>query len=82
MKNLLNKLKAKPKDFTYSELKTLMGMLGYSEDKKGKTSGSRVSFFDPVTLHIIRLHKPHPGNILKHYQVHLLLDELKKVEKI
>jgi len=71
---------SKPRDFTYDELVTLLTALGYEESNKGKTSGSRVSFIHKVTKHIISLHKPHPSNILKAYQVSQLIDELTKQE--
>lgn len=71
---------SKPKDFTYDELLTLLKGLGYEESNKGKTSGSRVSFIHKETKHIITLHKPHPSNILKAYQVNQILDELIKQE--
>ena len=50
-------------------LKTLLNYLGFNEDNKGKTSGSRVMFFDVNSNEVIRLHKPHPNNILKEYQL-------------
>lgn len=43
----------------------------------GKTSGSRVAFINLKTKHIIRIHKPHPGNELKSYQIELIFKELK-----
>ena len=39
------RLRAKPKDYTYSEARYLLGQLGFSEFSKGKTSGSRVKFY-------------------------------------
>ena len=74
---LLDRFSRKPKDFTYDELRSLLTGLGYREDSKGKTSGSRVAFVNESTRHIIRLHKPHPGNILKGYVISQLTDELK-----
>ena len=41
---LLEKLKSKPKDFTYDEIKKILNNLGFYEDNKGKTSGSKVAF--------------------------------------
>lgn len=35
----------KPKDYTYTEAKYLLGKLGFQEFNKGKTSGSRVRFY-------------------------------------
>ena len=60
-----------PKDFTYNELKTLLKSFGYSEVQG---AGSRVCF--SKDNHKIKLHKPHPGNILKAYQLDLIVEEL------
>ena len=78
LEKLLNKLKSRSRTFTYSELRTLLQKLGYEEKTLGKTSGSRVAFVNQEHQHIIRLHKPHPGNELKRYQINYLLEELKK----
>jgi hypothetical protein len=75
---LVERLLSKPKDFSYAELKSLLNGLGYSESNKGKTSGSRVAFLNEMNSHIIRLHKPHPKNILKTYQIELIIEELQK----
>jgi len=74
---LIKRIMTKPNNFTYSELKKLLSGLGYTENKAGKTSGSRVAFINKCG-HIIRLHKPHPGSELKKYQVNYLVDELRK----
>lgn len=73
---LLKRFLSKPKDFTYNELKTLLSGFGYNELTKGSTSGSRVSFCNHDTEHIICLHKPHPGSILKTYQIELVIEAL------
>ena len=65
-----------PKDFTYEEMKTLLNRLGYEEENKGKTSVSRVIFFNEQLQHSIFLHKPHPGNIIKSYLMKYIEDEL------
>jgi hypothetical protein len=62
---LINRLKSRPADFTFSELTTLLGALGYLQVESGKTGGSRVAFTKNGDY--IRLHKPHPGNELKRY---------------
>ena len=64
--------------FTYPELLKLLRHLGYSQKKTGKTSGSRVAFVNKDTKHIIRIHKPHPGNELKRYVKSFIIEELKK----
>lgn len=75
---LLERLLNKPKDFTYNELKTLLSGFGYEEDHSGKTSGSRIKFINYHTKKIISLHKPHPDNTLKSYQIDDILEELQK----
>ena len=45
LEKALQRLKSIPKDYTYSEAKYLLGQLGFIEDNKGKTSGSRVMFY-------------------------------------
>jgi hypothetical protein len=75
---LLERLLSRPKDFTYLELKSLLNGFGYSESNKGKTSGSRVSFIKDDSKHVIMLHKPHPDNELKRYQIDLIIEELKE----
>ena len=73
---LVDKLKQKPKDFTYAEVERLLGGFGYEKSNAGKTSGSAVAFINKDTQQIVRLHKPHPGNVVKAYIVKNLLDHL------
>jgi len=73
---LIKKLISKPKDFTYNELRKILIHLGYEERQSGKTSGSRVAFINSKDGHIIRLHKPHPNNELKQYQIEQIIEEL------
>ena len=77
---LLNRFLSKPCNFTYNEMIKLLKGFGYQEVRSGKTSGSRVAFINSAKRHIIRLHKPHPKNILKKYQLDLIEEELKKQE--
>jgi hypothetical protein len=70
---LIKRFLSKPKDFTYQDLKRLLGFFGY-EELQG--SGSRVVFVNKPSNHKIELHKPHPGNILKHYQLAFIKREL------
>ncbi len=75
---LLRRFLAKPTDFTYDELGTLLRGYGYHEMKSGKTSGSQVAFMNDDSKHIIRLHKPHPIKVLKRYQMDDVEGELKR----
>jgi len=74
-KKLLERLETLPKDFTFNEHCTLMGLLDFEMSNKGRTGGSRVIFFNDDIC--IRLHKPHPGNELKTYQVKQVFEFLK-----
>ena len=70
---LIVRLLSYPKDFTYNELKKVLSYFGYSEVQR---AGSRVCFSKDD--HKIKLHKPHPGNELKTYQLNLIIEELTK----
>ena len=71
---LLRRFISRPTDFTYNELIGLMRSFGYEELQR---SGSRVLFHNPELKHNIKLHKPHPGNLLRRYQIDLIIQELK-----
>lgn len=79
---LLKRLLERPSDFTYDEARVLLGRLGYTEESRGRTSGSRVAFVHSPSKHIIRLHKPHPGNTLRRYQIDALIEALRDREVI
>ena len=72
---LLKKILHKPikKDISYIELETLLKYYWY---KKQEWSWSRVKFYNSTNKDLIILHKPHPWNILKTYQVKLIQDKL------
>lgn len=53
-----------PTDYTYTEIKYLLGKSGFREYNKGKTSGSRVKFYRSSDHKVIMLHRPHPGDIM------------------
>ena len=78
---LIQRLKSKPKDFTWNELTSLLTALGFTEVKTGKTGGSRRRFVNS-DLVVITLHKPHPGNILKRYQIEQIIEILSGEELI
>jgi hypothetical protein len=74
---LLRRFLKKPADFSFDEMSRLLKGFGYEEVKSGKTSGSRVAFISRTSGHIVRLHKPHPGNVLKRYQMDLVEETLR-----
>ena len=73
----IDRLKSKPKDYTYDEAKSLLNKLGFFENNKGKTSGSRVEFKDSYGRKVT-LHKPHPSNVIKTYQIIKIVKDLKE----
>lgn len=78
---LIQRLKQKPKDFTFYEAETLLGYLDFTRLDKGKTSGSRVMFTNDEHGNIL-LHKPHPQKELKGYQIKQLIEFLEQEELI
>lgn len=74
------RLKSEPKDYTFDEARSLLTNLGFYEHNKGKTSGSRVMFIKDGVK--IQLHKPHPGNEMKHYAVQQLRDQLESMGEL
>jgi hypothetical protein len=73
-KKLVDRLKGRPKDFTWHELTTLLGGFGY---QVAEGDGSRRKFVNEQTGVVICLHKPHPGNALKRYQIDDVVEHLK-----
>lgn len=72
----------KPSDYTYTEVKYLLGKMGFREQNKGKTSGSRVCFFREEDKAVIMLHKPHPGDEMDKGAVSDLVDYLKDIGEL
>lgn len=56
--------------------------MGFQENNKGRTSGSRVKFYRSSDQKMISLHKPHPGEIMKQYAVKLLVEFLKDLGEL
>ena len=77
----MQRLLSRPKNYTYQEAKTLLNRLGFNEDNKGKTSGSRVKFVRDDGEYFL-LHKPHPGNILHTYVILDLIKFLRDIGEI
>jgi len=67
------------KDLTFEELTKVMAHYSYLLDEKG--SGSRVLYFNEETKDKLRIHKPHPGNILKTYVVKIVQEKLKELRR-
>ncbi len=74
---LIERLKSKPKDFTFDDAETLLKYLNYARSNKGRTSGSRVMFTSSEHGSIL-LHKPHPQKELKAYQIRQLVEILEQ----
>lgn len=74
---LIERLKSRPKDFTFEEAETLLRYFGYCRSDKGRTSGSRVMFISDEHPPIM-LHKPHPRKELLSYQIKQLVEILEQ----
>jgi len=75
---LIDRLKSKPRDMTFEEIETLLFLLGYERSNQGKTSGSRVRFFNADLKSQIPIHKPHPSNIMKPPYLNYIINTLEK----
>ena len=60
---LIERFKRLPNDFTFEETIRLFRALGYDLYQKGKTSGSRIMFFNGKES--FDMHRPHPESIVK-----------------
>ena len=74
---LIARLRSHPHDFTFAEAERLLGFLGFERSNKGATSGSRVRFCSG-SYGALDMHGPHPGNVLKPYQVRQLIETLER----
>ena len=62
-RKLVKRFRSLPSDFTFDELVRLFGYFGFELSNKGRTSGSRVDFVKGKDS--FKMHKPHPGKIVK-----------------
>ncbi|NIC05231.1 type II toxin-antitoxin system HicA family toxin [Billgrantia bachuensis] len=74
----LDRLKERPRDYTWDELIALLNGFGY---KLKNASGSRRKFIDAEKRKIC-LHEPHPENTLKAYVIEHVLTALEEHGKI
>lgn len=73
---LIEKLKSKPKNFTWDELLKVLNHFGFKQIGQGKTGGSRRKFVND-NKEVIILHEPHPQKVLKSYQLDIIIECLK-----
>jgi len=71
----LDRLKSRPKDFSWSELQKIMTHAGFQELPG---DGSRRKFYNPKTCRFASFHKRHPDDTLLSYQVKDALEFLKQ----
>lgn len=74
---LIERLKSKPRDFTFDDAETLLRFFNLIRFNKGRSSGSRVIFSGGGHGDFL-MHRPHPQKELKPYQVKELLEHLKR----
>jgi hypothetical protein len=76
---LLERLKSRPKDFTWDETLKLMRLCGFERVNK---PGSARMFVHVATRIKVRLHEPHPRNTLLPYMVDELMEGLRSVGEV
>ena len=74
-KKLITRFKARPKDFTWNELTSMLSHLGFVTIQG---DGSRVKFYHKKNDCLIHLHKPHPRKTLKAYMIKTILSTLEQ----
>jgi hypothetical protein len=74
---LKEKLLVLPANFTYNELAALLKGFGYTEEERGRTSGSAVMFYNKELDDKIMFHKPHPEKEVKKYLLKMIIEKLK-----
>ncbi len=74
---LIRRLLSMPSDYRFDELETLLRLLGYEIDNKGKTSGSRVLFKSTDGRSFI-MHKPHPSNVIRKDYLSGIINKLRE----
>ncbi len=72
---LIDRVLTKPTDFEWTELQVLMQSYGYELKFSG---GSGRKFIHSETNATLFMHAPHPGKILKAYQVREIIRFLKQ----
>lgn len=66
LEKAIQRLMSIPTDFTWNEYRGLLYKMGF-DCIEG--TGSRVKFFHPESGCLLQLHRPHPGSIMKRYQL-------------
>lgn len=76
---LLRRFLANPpaNDFRWDELETLMGHLGFKLEETAGGSSHKAFVIDGEPDRVIYTHRPHPGGILKTYQVREIRKQLR-----
>ena len=82
LEKALIRISEKPKDYTYDEARALLQKLGFREENKGKSSGSRVKFFRSTDNTLILLHKPHPNKELPFGAIEGLVNKLHEIGEL
>ena len=75
IQKLIDRFLSRPKDFTFGELTKMLNYFGYTLDED--SNGSRIRFYNSEYQDVILLHKPHPKNIMKSYQLDDVRNKLK-----
>jgi hypothetical protein len=78
---LIEKLKSRPKSFTWNEATALMSACGFRL-LNARGGGSGRMFVNETTRQKVRLHEPHPQNTLLPYMVEALIQALKDAGEI
>lgn len=79
---LLNKFLARPRNFTYDDLVSLLRGFGYTVETRGRSSGSAVMFYNARLNDKILIHMPHPEKEIKRYVIEMVIEKLRNNQMI
>ena len=75
---LLDRLRSRPKDFTWDEACRVMRAAGYERLNR---PGARRGFVHSATRHKVSLHEPHPRTWLLPYELDELIEAVSAAEE-
>lgn len=76
VEKLIEKLKSRPKDFTWDEMLKVLNYFGFEQLAQGKTGGSRRKFVNRKSRLLVYTNHIHK-KVLKLYQLDIIINYLK-----
>ena len=78
---MVKRILSKPKDYTINELDSLMHLCNCLKNNRGGSSGSAIKYIGKGK-HELRIHRPHPSNIVPRYVIEAAISFLQEEGEI